>query len=72
MVILWVSRQVRRLLALVKNLADQDTVDSDSTLAPEIHYARVGVTFLEEQVLVEFVYEVYFHGLHSLFDTFKN
>ena len=51
----------RELIALVKDLADENTVDTDASLSTEIHYARIGIAFFEKQVMIILVYEVYFN-----------
>ena len=72
MVVLRVARQIRRLLSLVQNLTDEDTVHSDAPLSSKIHNARICVTFLKEKMLVELVHEVDFDWFHTFFNTFQN
>lgn len=72
MIIFGNTREVWRLLPLIKNFTDENSVDPYASFATEVHDAWVCVTFFEEEVLVKLVYEVNFYGFHSLFDALED
>ena len=72
MVVVWVATEGGAALTLIQYLAHEDAVDTNTTLATEVHDARVRVAPLEEQMLVVLVDEVHLDLVHSLVDTFKH
>lgn len=59
-------------LCLIQHFANQDPVDSDSSLSTKVHDGRVSVALLEEEVLVVIVNELVFNMLHAFFYSLQH
>ena len=71
-IILWVTTEWRCLFSLVKNLTDQNTVNSNTTLASKEHYTGICIASLKEEMLVKPINKVIFNRFHSFFDSFEH
>ena len=70
-IILRISTEWRCLFSLVENLADQNPINSNASLASKEHYTGICITSLKEEMLVKTINEVIFNRFHSLLNSFQ-
>ena len=70
-IVLGITAEKREVFTLVKDLANKNSVHSYATLSSEIHYTRVSIALLVEEMLIIFVHEIDFYCFHSIFYSLK-
>ena len=70
MVVWWILRKEPLAIPLIQYLTNQYPINSNASAASEVHYTRIGITFLEKQMRVVFVYEVHLDLIHAFVYAF--